>query len=60
MDDTKCRITILDRLNDNTDGKKIIDLIDRLVLVDHLAVNAKEMLGTSLDVSLDTGPLHVL
>ena len=60
MDDPQCRITVFHRLNDNTNGKEIVDLIDGLMLIDHLAINAEEMLGTSLNVRLDSCVDNVL
>ena len=60
MDDTERRITVFDRINDDTHGKQIIDLVKRLILVDHLFVNAEKVLCPSVDLRLDSGCLDVL
>ena len=39
VDHTKCRITVLDRIHDNTDSKKIVDLIERFALIFHLLID---------------------
>ena len=51
---TECRITVFDRIYDDTHCKKIIDLIERFVLVYHLFVNAEEMFDTAVDLCFDT------
>ena len=60
MDHTQCRITVFDRFHQNTYSKQIIDLIQCLILVDHLFINAEEMLHSSLYICLDLGIVHVL
>ena len=53
MDHTKCRITVLDRIHDNTDSKKIVDLIDRFILILHLLINTEKMFDSAIDLCLD-------
>jgi single-stranded-DNA-specific exonuclease len=60
MDDAKGCITVLDCIYQNTDCKQIINLIDRLVLIDHLLVNTEEMLDSSIHLCLDSGIVHML
>ena len=59
MDHTECRITVLDRIHDNTHGKQIVDLIQRLILVDHLFIDTEEMFYPSVDLCLDIRLFHV-
>ena len=49
MDDTKCRITVFYGIHDNTDRKQIINLIQGLILVDHLLIDAVQMLAAAED-----------
>ena len=60
MNDTKCRITVLDCIHQNTDSKQVINLIDGLILVDHLLVDTEEMLDSSIHLCLDSGIIHML
>ena len=60
MNNTKGRITVLHCIHNNTHRKQIIDLIQCLVLIDHLLVNAKEMLNTAIHLCLDTALCHML
>ncbi len=48
MYNPECCIAVLDRINHDTHCKQIIDLIYGLVLVNHLLVNAKEMLNSAV------------
>ena len=48
------------RIYDNPDSKQVINLVDGLMLVLHLFVNAEEMLHTAVNLGLDVGILHVL
>ena len=57
---TKCRITVLDCINKDTNCKQIIDLIDRLVLIDHLFIDAEEMFDTSVNLCFDRSFVHML
>ena len=60
MDHTQRRITVFDRIYDNAYGKQIIHLIQRLILIDHLFVNAEEMLHSSIYFCLNMGILHMV
>ena len=54
MDDTQGSITVFYRINDNSDREEIVDLVKSLVLVAHLLVDTKEVLDSSVNVSLNT------
>ena len=60
MQDTESRIAVLDALHDDTHREEIVNLLDGLVLVDHLSVNAEEVLGAPVDLGLDACLLHLL
>ena len=60
MDDTKCSIAVPHRVNLDTDRMDIVNLIERLVLRDHLLVNGKQMLDTSVYLCLNPCFLHIL
>ena len=55
MDNTKHRVTVPYRLYQNPNCKQIVDLLDRLVLVQHLLINTEEMLDSAVDGKLDPG-----
>ena len=59
MDNTKCRITVTDSIHLYTDREYVIYLIQSLVLVLHLLIYTKEMLYSSIDLSLKTGIVDV-
>ena len=60
VDHTERRIAILQIIDKDPDRKQIIDLIDRLSLIDHLFINTEKMLAASFDGCFDTGILNVL
>ena len=60
MNHAQSRITVLDGLYDDADRKEIIDLIQRLVLIHHLLVDAKKMLNTPVHVGLNARVFHML
>ena len=60
MHDTKCCITVLDRIHDDTNGKQIINLVNRLVLIDHLLVNREKVFCSTGNICLDPGFLNLL
>ena len=60
MDHAQSRVTVFHRINDNTNRKQVIHLIQRLVLVHHLLIDTEEMLHTPVDLCLDVGILHML
>ena len=45
MNHAQCRITVLDRIYDDTNGKQIKNLIQSLILIHHLFIDTKEMFG---------------
>ena len=49
----KGRITVLHRVHNDADGKQIIDLVDGLVLVLHLLIDAEKVLDPPVDLSFD-------
>ena len=55
VDHTQCSITVLHGIDNDSNREQIIDLIQRLILVLHLLVNAEEMLDSSVDLGLDAG-----
>ena len=59
MDNTQGSVTVLYRIYNDAHCKQIINLIQRLVLVDHLSVDAEEMLHASVNLGLNAGLLHV-
>ena len=50
MNDTECRITVLHGIYNNTHGKNVVNLVECLILVDHLSVNGEEVLDTSVNL----------
>ena len=50
MDYTQCRITVLYVIHYNPDSKKVINLIQSLVLRNHLFIYAKKMLYTTVNL----------
>ena len=60
MDNTKCRIAILNGIHNNTHCEEIIDLIQGLILILHLLIDTEDMLGTALYSGLDLILLHSL
>ena len=60
MDHTQRRIAVLYCVHQDADGKKIIDLVDGLVLVHHFFVNAEEVLDPSGNLGFDPGVVHML
>ena len=59
MDHTKCRITVFDRIYDNTHCKKIINLVQRLVLIYHLFVDTEEMFDAPVNLRPDPRLLNM-
>ena len=60
MDHSQCSIAVFDGRYDNTYCEQIVNLIDRLVLVDHLFVDAVEVFYTAVDLGFDSRILYVL
>ena len=53
-------IAVPDRADDHADSKEIVDLLQRLFLVEHLAVDAEEMFDTSVDLALNAGFMDMM
>ena len=51
VNDTEGRITVRDRINYDPDSKKVIYLVESLVLIEHLAVDGHEMLDAPVKCS---------
>jgi len=60
VDHTEGSITVFYRIYNDTYRKQIINLIQCLVLIDHLFINTEEMLHPSVDLSLDPRVFDVL
>ena len=60
VDDAKSRIAVLHRFYHDAHGKKIVNLIQGLVLLDHLFIYAEEMLHPAAYGSLDARLVHML
>jgi len=60
MDDAQRRVTVFHCVHDDADSEEIVHLIQRLVLVHHLLVDAEEVLHPSVHLCLDVGILHML
>ena len=60
MDDAKCRIAVFDSIYQDTYCKQIINLIDRLVLVDHLFIDTEEMFDSSVNLRFNGCFIHML
>ena len=59
VDDPESGIAVPHRIHDDADGKEIIDLVKRLVLVDHLLVNGEVMLHPAGNIRLYSRTLYV-
>ena len=59
MQHTKRRITVIDRINDDTNCDQIIDFIDAAIDSLHLAVDAVQMLRAAADGSMDACVRHL-
>ena len=59
MNHTQSRVTVFDGIYNNTDRKQIINLIQSLILIDHLFVYAEEMLYPAIHLCLDVGIFHM-
>ena len=59
MDNSQCRITVFDRIHNDTDCKQVINLIYCLILIDHLLINTEEMLYTSIYICFDPRIFHM-
>ena len=55
MNDTKSRIAVFYRRNNDPYSKKIVYLIESLVLIAHLLIYTEEVLDSTVDVTDDSG-----
>ena len=53
MNNTKRGITVFDGIDNDPNGKQIKDLIQRLILADHLLIDAEKVLRPAFDLRLD-------
>ena len=60
MDHAERRIAVLHGIYNDPDGKQIIDLVDRLVLVFHLLIDTEKVLDPAVDLRLDPRVLYML
>ena len=60
VDNAQGAVAVFHRIHKDTHGKKVVDLIDGLVLIDHLFVYAEKMLDPSVHLGFDPGVVHVL
>ena len=60
MNDTKCRITILNGSDNDPYCEKIVYLIESLVLIAHFLIDAEKMLNSSVYFSGNTGVCNSL
>ena len=60
MDNTKSCITVLHSIYNDTYGKQVINLINGFILIDHLLIDAEEMLHAAIHLCPDIGILHML
>ena len=60
MNNTQSRIAVLHRINHNAHRKQVVNLIQSLVLLHHLLINAEEVLHPAVHRGLDACVLHVL
>ena len=59
MDIAQGGIAVPERLHDNADREKIVDLVDRLILIHHLSIDRKEVLDSPLDLRLHAAVMQV-
>ena len=55
VDDAQDAIAVLDVVDDDADGEKVIDLAQVAVIFLHLLINAVKMLGPAVDFAMDMG-----
>ena len=59
VDNAQRRVAVLYRLHNDPDRKQIVDLIQRLILVHHLFVDAEKVFGSPTDLRLYPGIVDV-
>ena len=60
MNDSQSRITFRDRIDDDADRKEVIDLVDGLILIDHLLIDREKVLDPASHLTVDLRVRHVL
>ena len=60
MDHTKCRITVLHCIYQDTHCKQIVNLINRLILIYHLFIDTEKVFYTAVNLCLNSGFYHML
>ena len=60
VDDAERGVTVADRIDDDPDGEQVVDLVKRLVLVDHLLIDGKIVLDPSGNLRFDPGVYDML
>ena len=60
MDRTQYSITIANIINEYTNRRQIVYLIERLVLLHHLAINAEEMFRSAVYLALDARTFELI
>ena len=58
MDDAQRRIAVLDGVHDDAHREQVVDLVNALVLIHHLLVDAEQMLDAAFHLAADTRLLH--
>ena len=58
MNNAQCGIAVLHRADDDADREQVVDLVDRLVLVHHLFIDAEEVFDAAVDFALNAGLLE--
>ena len=59
MDDAKRRIAVLEGMHHNSDGEQVVDLIERLILIEHFLINAEKMLGAPVNLRLNSRIVNI-
>ena len=59
MDHAQSRVAVLHRVHDDPHREQIVDLIQGLILVHHLLIDAEEMLHPPVYLGFDPGLPHV-
>ena len=60
MNNAQHRIAIPHGLYNNPNGEEVIDLVNGLILIDHLLIDGEEVLNPPLDICLDSAFLDML
>ncbi len=60
MDNSQGTVTVFYGIHDDPDGKYVIDLLQGLILFDHLFIDTEEMLHSAVHRGPDPAVLHVV